>query len=136
MPHDDLEQEQMYLIAPPRILGWSTRSKSWCQFSIRGISSAKSANATVFEKELQLDPSYKAMIKALVRNHKNGENTSEVKNPDLIEGKGRSLVILLHGGFFGLYCSSQGTYTYRSSRCWQNCKYTLPTLFIAMSKAV
>ena len=58
-----------------------------------GVSEAQPANEKVFEDELQLDFNMKRMIKALVKNHSNKDNT----NADLIEGKGRSLVILLHG---------------------------------------
>ena len=52
-------------------------------------------NDSVFEKELELDGKVKKMIKALVEQHKN----KEVGNLDLIEGKGRGLVILLHGRY-------------------------------------
>ncbi|KAI4157522.1 MAG: hypothetical protein LQ342_008231 [Letrouitia transgressa] len=54
------------------------------------------ANHDVFEKELELDGEIKKMIRALVNHHENS-NPIQAKNPDLIEGKGRSLVMLFHG---------------------------------------
>lgn len=56
------------------------------------------ANHDVFEKELELDGEIKKMIRALVNHHENS-NPIQAKNPDLIEGKGRSLVMLFHGKF-------------------------------------
>ncbi|KAL9614371.1 MAG: hypothetical protein Q9167_001174 [Letrouitia subvulpina] len=92
----DISDEKKYLMAPPRILGWSVRRKTWCQFGIRGIEGATMANHEVFEKELELDGDIKKMIRALVNHHENSTPT-QAKNPDLIEGKGRSLVMLFHG---------------------------------------
>ena len=71
----------------------------WCQFFVNKIRPAKAANQNVFEVELQLDAKIKKMIKALVEQHNNKKAIEVVKNPDLIEGKGRGLVILLHGRF-------------------------------------
>lgn len=89
----EISADEKYLISPPRVLGWWSRGKSWCQFAISGVSEAKPVNEKVFEEELQLDHNMKKMIKALVRNHSN----KDITNADLIEGKGRSLVLLLHG---------------------------------------
>ncbi|KAL9631611.1 MAG: hypothetical protein Q9164_005791 [Protoblastenia rupestris] len=93
----DIFARQKYLIAPPRVLGWSTQRKSWCEFDISRVEEAKMANSNVFEKELQLDEDMKRMIKALVKHHSNKDDAEGPQNPDLIEGKGRGLVILLHG---------------------------------------
>ncbi|KAL9034316.1 MAG: hypothetical protein Q9214_007098 [Letrouitia sp. 1 TL-2023] len=88
--------ETKILTAPPRIFGWSVRRKTWCQFGIRGVEEKTMVNHNVFEKELQLDGEIKTMIRALVNHHENNTAT-KAKNPDLIEGKGRGLVMLFHG---------------------------------------
>ena len=93
----DISEEMKYLIAPPRVLGWSTVRKSWCEFLVTEIQKAREANSAIFDKELQLEAKVKKMIKALVEQHNKKDEIEEIKNPDLIEGKGRGLVILLHG---------------------------------------
>ena len=98
IPANPDDSQKRYMLAPPRVVGWSTRTKRWCQFAIDGIQRApESKNPVVFDNELQLDGTIKKTIKALVQNH-NTQNTGvETETPDLIEGKGRSVVILLHG---------------------------------------
>ena len=86
-----------HFTAPPRVLGWSTQRKSWCQFTIGKIQAANLRNKNVFDDQLELDSEMKEMIKALVKHHNNSNDAQGPKNPDLIEGKGRGLVILLHG---------------------------------------
>ena len=36
-------------------------------------------------------------IRALVTHHNTSSDSEDARNPDLIEGKGRGLVLLLHG---------------------------------------
>lgn len=93
----DLSEEGKYLISPPRVLGWSTVRKSWCEFMVTEVQKTRSGNPTIFEEELQLDSKVKRMIKALVEQHNRKDAEHDVANPDLIEGKGRGLVIMLHG---------------------------------------
>ncbi|KAL2045967.1 hypothetical protein ABVK25_011892 [Lepraria finkii] len=93
----DIPEDRKYLIAPPRVLGWSTVRKLWCQFLVNNVHKAREANQTIFEEELQLDADVKKMIGALVTQHNNKQSDGKIVNPDLIEGKGRGLVILLHG---------------------------------------
>lgn len=93
----DLSDEGKYLLSPPRVLGWSTVRKSWCEFMVTEVQKTRSRNARIFEVELQLDSKVKRMIKALVEQHNRKDDKDDVANPDLIEGKGRGLVIMLHG---------------------------------------
>ena len=92
----DISDEEKYLLAPPRVLGWSAGRRIWCELEVDGIYPANTRNQHVFDKELQLDDKVKDMIKALVEHH-NKLESDEVRNPDLIEGKGQGLVIMLHG---------------------------------------
>ncbi|SMQ47334.1 unnamed protein product [Zymoseptoria tritici ST99CH_3D7] len=95
------EEERAFLeLLPSRFLGYSTAKKAWGQFSVSGTSPAKPRNNSVFATKLQLDDSYKDMISALVNNHASKNDEPDVDKKaveDLVEGKGRGLVILLHG---------------------------------------
>jgi hypothetical protein len=55
---------------------------------------------SLFKDKLQLDKSYKTMIQALVEEHgaRGGKNDPDrVKVKDVVEDKGKGLVLLLHG---------------------------------------
>jgi len=59
-------------------------------------------NASLFQNDLELDQGYKNIIQALVEEH--GErveskdpNNSSVNVKDVVENKGKGLVLLLHG---------------------------------------
>ncbi|KAL9636032.1 MAG: hypothetical protein Q9204_002404 [Flavoplaca sp. TL-2023a] len=96
----DISEEKKFLLAPPRVLGWSSVHNHWCQFRVDKVKEAKKAKEAIFDNELQLEPSVKNMIEALVTQHNSQEGGKGVQNPDLIEGKGRGLVIMLHGRSF------------------------------------
>ncbi|KAL8878228.1 MAG: hypothetical protein Q9198_003918 [Flavoplaca austrocitrina] len=66
-------------------------------FRVDEVKEAKKAKEAIFDKELQLELKVKNMITALVTQHNSQEGGKGVQNPDLIEGKGRGLVIMLHG---------------------------------------
>jgi len=55
---------------------------------------------SLFREKLQLDEDYKIMIQALVEEHgaRGGQNDPDrVKVKDVVEDKGKGLVLLLHG---------------------------------------
>jgi hypothetical protein len=54
-------------------------------------------SSVAFEKQLALKDDHKLMIKALVENHESNKSADMAPANDIIEGKGRGLVILLHG---------------------------------------
>ncbi|KAI9761887.1 MAG: hypothetical protein M1840_001540 [Geoglossum simile] len=94
------EDEEKYLVLlPPRFLGYSTQDKFWGQFKIDGTSKVSKARQSMFQKNLQLEDKYKRMIQALVTSHESKNNTKgdrpQIK--DVVEDKGKGLVILLHG---------------------------------------
>ncbi|KAL9034032.1 MAG: hypothetical protein Q9180_005631 [Flavoplaca navasiana] len=93
----DISEEKKFLLAPPRVLGWSSVHNHWCQFRVDNVKEAKKAKEAIFDNELQLEPKVKNMIKALVTQHNSQMGRKGLQNPDLIEGKGRGLVIMLHG---------------------------------------
>ncbi|KAJ5432370.1 uncharacterized protein N7458_011526 [Penicillium daleae] len=95
-----IEQERdKFLLCPPRVLGYSTQQKIWGQFKVDAVRRVEPVKIkTAFDTDLQLHQEYKDMIKALVENHtKTNDSKTDRKDMDVIEGKGRGLVILLHG---------------------------------------
>jgi hypothetical protein len=53
----------------------------------------------MFKEQLKLETKYKQMIQALVSSHqsKNSKKTARPQVKDVVEDKGKGLVILLHG---------------------------------------
>lgn len=94
-PDDPLDPDNDdFLVTPPRLLGYATRQRIWGQISLDGAKPAKKPDETTFMKELQLDTRYKTMILSLVKSH-----TDKKDQPvrDLVDNKGKGLVLLLHG---------------------------------------
>ena len=56
-------EEEKYLTAPPRVVGWSTRRKTWSQFLVSKVENARKANLSIFDKELELDEATKRMVR-------------------------------------------------------------------------
>lgn len=84
-----------YLILPPRLLGYATAQRIWGQISLEKASAAPGPDKMLFEKELQLDDRYKNMILSLVQAHMSKDREPAVR--DIVENKGKGLVLLLHG---------------------------------------
>ena len=98
------ERPDDFLIIPPRVLGYSTKEKLWGQFSIekKHFLPPAGKEPKKFREDLQLDQKYKDLIEALVRSHeisqietKTGSRSRQVK--DMVNEKGKGLVLLLHG---------------------------------------
>jgi SpoVK/Ycf46/Vps4 family AAA+-type ATPase len=86
-----------YLIFPPRVLGYATREKVWGQFNTNSMSDRPDKMPDKFDKDLQLDDKYKTLIKALVQSHELTASKSGQQIEDVVQGKGKGLVLLLHG---------------------------------------
>ncbi|KAK1839779.1 ATPase [Colletotrichum chrysophilum] len=104
-------EDLQFKICPPRVLGYHLDSRTWLELNV-GKQKTSSSEATeewesylkdikelrsseAFEK-LQLLPTQKSLIKDLVRCHSSGANSKPLMT-DIIKGKGKGLVILLHG---------------------------------------
>lgn len=88
--HEFTEEE--LLIASPVVLGFAFGEKLWLEFTVSGISDVV-FNDQAFES-LVLPDNQKSIIKALVSSHAFHAH----KNiDDIISGKGRGLVAVLHG---------------------------------------
>lgn len=91
--------DEQYLICPPRVLGFFMVKKTWAQLLVNNVYDMQLKKGDAFNK-LVLDPQQKTMIKSLVSRH--GEDSEDGESgpqqvEDLVEGKGKGVVILLHG---------------------------------------
>jgi hypothetical protein len=95
-----LQENDNYLLFPPRLLGYATQEKIWGQFSVDNTREPPGKMTTKFRDNLQLDVKYKNLIEALVDSHEsNLERAKELQVRDGVQNKGKGLVLLLHGMF-------------------------------------
>ncbi|RSL73494.1 hypothetical protein CEP51_011754 [Fusarium floridanum] len=90
MEPDHLTDEQ-YLLCSPNVLGYSLKTKLWCEFHIDHLSNI-AWNSDVFSKVL-LPPVYKGLVLSFVE----GRADNETAFDDIVEGKGLGIIILLLG---------------------------------------
>ncbi|KAI4169410.1 MAG: hypothetical protein LQ343_005714 [Gyalolechia ehrenbergii] len=84
--------EEELLIASPVVLGFAFSEKLWLEFTVSGINDIE-WNEGAFDS-LVLPDSQKSIVKALVESH----TFQASRNiDDVIQGKGRGLVAVLHG---------------------------------------
>lgn len=84
--------EEELLIASPVVLGFAFSEKLWLEFTVSGINEIE-WNEGAFDS-LVLPDSQKSIVKALVESH----TFQASRNiDDVIQGKGRGLVAVLHG---------------------------------------
>lgn len=93
-----LIDDQMRLL-PPEVYGFVLRARRWATFDIDLLERPEYSNGW---KNLVIDEEIKEMVLALVENHERphgslSEIDSALPTVDLIQGKGKGLIILLHG---------------------------------------
>ena len=100
-PVEDPEElgEDERILLPCSVHGFVLRSRKWRTFNIDDVDDMKYSSG--FD-DLVLPPGHKETVEALVKRHSRGTETSgtrtEVKSSmDLVTGKGKGLIILLHG---------------------------------------
>lgn len=84
--------DEDYILASPIVLGFAFAEKQWLEFPVSGIHEIK-WNDQAWDS-LVLEPETKDLIKALVTSRRN--NASKTID-DVIQGKGKGLVTVLHG---------------------------------------
>lgn len=84
--------DEDYLIASPVVLGFSFVEKQWLEFSISGVSDI-TWNEGAFDS-LIIPDDQKLVVRSLVESH---ALEAEKNIDDVIQGKGRGLVAVLHG---------------------------------------
>ncbi|RGP80187.1 hypothetical protein FLONG3_1721 [Fusarium longipes] len=84
--------DEEYLIASPLVLGFAFAEKQWLELAVSGVDNIK-WNEKAWDS-LYLEDGKKNLIKALVKSRKyHAANTID----DVIRGKGKGLVTVLHG---------------------------------------
>lgn len=89
-------------LLPRRFFGYAVLERRFVQLNVRFVRSAElEASDKAFEN-LQIDRKYKLLILALIKTHFDKVETEKMRNveiesQDLIRGKGKGVVILLHG---------------------------------------
>ena len=91
--------EEQFLLCPPRVLGFFMLKKTWAQLLVKSVQDLEVNKSDAFKK-LVLAEEQKTLIKSLVSRH--GEDSTQNEGnfqqvEDIIQGKGRGVVILLHG---------------------------------------
>lgn len=95
---EDLTRDQKALL-PFKVYGFVLRSRKWATFDIESISDVQYTDGW---KKLVINESIKETVLAMVENHesipsKSGGPGGSLPSVDLIQGKGKGLIILLHG---------------------------------------
>lgn len=97
VPLDKWEEDQL-LICPPRVMAYSMRHSHWAQLQVDLVKTASvDPNADTFDHKLSLNKDTKMIIKNLVVNHEKGKKRDGKGLDDLVEDKGKGLVLLFHG---------------------------------------
>lgn len=89
-----------YILYPPRFLGYATKEKIWAQFAVDDTWNAQPKQPGSFREDLQLNKEYKKLIEALVNEHEGKQEDMDggrVQVTDVVEDKGKGLVLLFHG---------------------------------------
>ncbi|KAL1876231.1 hypothetical protein Daus18300_002859 [Diaporthe australafricana] len=93
---------QLLALLPRRFFAYAVLERKFVQLDTRSVRSTDlEANDTAFTK-LEINPNYKKLILALVKSHfakieAEKRTNVEIETQDLIRGKGKGVVILLHG---------------------------------------
>ncbi|KAL4947647.1 hypothetical protein BDW69DRAFT_109890 [Aspergillus filifer] len=93
-----LKDDQKRLL-PPEVYGFVLRTRRWATFDIELLEEPDYSNGW---KNLVIKPDTKEMVLALVENHERprgelGKVEGALPSVDLVQGKGKGLIILLHG---------------------------------------
>jgi hypothetical protein len=94
-------EDDQYVICPARFLGYVMDTKAWAQMPVANVHEIKQKIKVDAFANLILEKQAKNLIKSLIGNHEKKKSSAEggdgVVREDWIDGKGRGLVILLHG---------------------------------------
>jgi len=91
-------QEDDAVLLPRRLCGYGLRDRKFALLDVREVKTDR-GGSNAFEN-LHIDPANKHIIDCLLIDHfntKQARKTSDIPSQDPIPGKGRNLVILLHG---------------------------------------
>ena len=102
-PYSRTLSDQALMLLPPRVYGFSLLDRKFYPFDLKNVEDIKSSSLG-FE-QLVLPKDHKKIMQALVKHHTKGpapispgqRGTDEEFSTDVVRGKGKGLVILLHG---------------------------------------
>ncbi|KAL8703254.1 MAG: hypothetical protein Q9201_003560 [Fulgogasparrea decipioides] len=87
--------DEEYALLPPRVLGYIPVRRKFAQIAVKHLSPIENKDKDeVWKRDLILKDDKKKIIRTLVETH---AQMADQRTPDLVEGKGNGLVILLHG---------------------------------------
>ncbi|KAF4628427.1 hypothetical protein G7Y89_g9723 [Cudoniella acicularis] len=93
--------DQDLAILPKRLLGYVVRERKFARLDVKSFDMMKDEDQITLEN-IQMKKEHRTIIRSTIMSHfqkKEREKTSDVPiyNPDVIRGKGKGVVILLHG---------------------------------------
>lgn len=88
--------DEQFLICPPRVLGYHLATRTWSEFFVENVQPIMQTISDDQFTRLQLSPMYKNLIRKLIQSHTSGSERKPLMQ-DIVKGKGKGLVILLHG---------------------------------------
>ncbi|KAJ4393274.1 hypothetical protein N0V93_002482 [Gnomoniopsis smithogilvyi] len=93
---------QMLALIPRFFFGFAVLERKFVRLDIRCVRNMDQGDADKAFARLEISPSYKKLILALVKSHFDKIETEkrthvEIESQDLIRGKGKGIIILLHG---------------------------------------
>ena len=123
---DVLPRDQVILL-PPRVYGYSLLDRFWYPLNIDNVEDIRTSTHDSFD-DLVLPGDHKRVMQALVKHHSRGPRPTSGKSKaisefsaDLVRGKGRGLIILLHGKNRPLSDFLEARLKiFRGTGCWQN----------------
>lgn len=93
--------DEWALLLPTRVYGYSLLDHRWFALDINNVSEIPPRSLTSHFEDLVLPDGHKTLLQALVKNHvrvpKQSGIAHETFSMDLVAGKGKGLIILLHG---------------------------------------
>ena len=94
--HEEPDDEEQYLLCPPRVLGYHLETRTWLELSVDDIKVIENTTSDKAFEGLQLHQDHKDLIKQLVQSHSSTTNKKPIME-DIVKDKGKGLVMLLHG---------------------------------------
>ncbi|KAI9807713.1 MAG: hypothetical protein M1826_004541 [Phylliscum demangeonii] len=97
--NQDAVRQDDILLLPSRVIGYVLRDRKWALLNVQFLRSIVPKSDGF--KDLKLPSGHKEMVQALVRSHSMRRDidaaTKDSTDFDVVRGKGRGLIILLHG---------------------------------------
>lgn len=94
---------EMYMLCPPRVLGYALKQKKWAQLLVDRLQPPDEADSSTFQQKLQLEEDLKELVQKSVQAHEKGKETNRngktLALEDFAPDKGKGLVIMLYGLF-------------------------------------